>query len=60
MIYILEFFKGASWALVLFGAFFLFFHFTYFYLYLCTIGLLLSLVVSLLLRNYELHQKLLD
>ncbi|TKX31389.1 hypothetical protein [Campylobacter aviculae] len=60
MIYILEFFKGASLALMLFGAFLMFFRFNS-YLYLCLglmPGLLLALIFILLIENYELKAKM--
>ncbi|HHD0220333.1 TPA: hypothetical protein ACOS0B_000372 [Campylobacter jejuni] len=59
MIYILEFFKGASLALMLFCTFFLFFKFiSYFYLVLGFIfGLLLFLVFMLFIENYELKNQ---
>ncbi|RQD69319.1 hypothetical protein DZC71_00535 [Campylobacter hepaticus] len=54
MIYILEFFKGASLALMFFSAFFFQFNsFTYFCLGIIP-GLLLTLIFILLLKNYEL------
>ncbi|MBM0636673.1 hypothetical protein LNU06_03330 [Campylobacter sp. VicNov18] len=59
MIYLLEFFKGASLALMVFAAFFFFFKFNSF-LYLCLgliPGLLLTLVFILLLENYELKNQ---
>ncbi|TKX32117.1 hypothetical protein [Campylobacter estrildidarum] len=60
MIYILEFFKGASLALMVFGAFLMFFRFdSYFYLCLGLLpGLLLVLIFALLIENYELKMKL--
>ncbi|ECZ6120172.1 hypothetical protein ACH1X1_000046 [Campylobacter jejuni] len=59
MIYILEFFKGASLALMLLCAFFLFFKFiSYFYLVLGFIfSLLLFLVFMLFIENYELKNQ---
>ncbi|EAK3801965.1 TPA: hypothetical protein R4L32_000400 [Campylobacter jejuni] len=59
MIYILEFFKGASLALMLFGALFFFFKFiSYFYLVLGFIfSLLLFLVFMLFIENYELKNQ---
>ncbi|MFK0414608.1 hypothetical protein [Campylobacter coli] len=60
MIYILEFFKGASLALMLFCALFFFFKFhsfLYFFLGLLP-GLLLSLVFVCLIENYELKLKI--
>ncbi|KAA6228442.1 MULTISPECIES: hypothetical protein [unclassified Campylobacter] len=60
MIYLFEFFKGASLALMLFGALFLFFKFNSFF-YLCigvTPGLLLALIFTLILENHELKNKL--
>ncbi|MGI7823258.1 hypothetical protein ACNGJW_02015 [Campylobacter jejuni] len=59
MIYILEFFKGVSLALMLFGALFFFFKFiSYFYLVLGFIfSLLLFLVFMLFIENYELKNQ---
>ncbi|MBZ7950959.1 hypothetical protein ACD575_01535 [Campylobacter sp. LH-2024] len=60
MIYILEFFKGASLALMLFGALLMFFKFnSYIYLYLgLTPGFLLTLIFILLIENHQLKNKL--
>ncbi|ENS0160000.1 hypothetical protein ACMD1W_000203 [Campylobacter jejuni] len=53
MIYILEFFKGASLALMLFGALFFFFKYN-----LGIIpGLLLSLIFVLLIENHKLKNE---
>ncbi|ECP7274719.1 hypothetical protein OLO84_05055 [Campylobacter jejuni] len=59
MIYILEFFKGTSFALVFFGAFWCFVKFHSFFLFCLGLipGLLLSLVFILLIENYELKEK---
>ncbi|ECL9380786.1 hypothetical protein FT375_01660 [Campylobacter jejuni] len=63
MIYILEFFKGASLALMLFGALFFFFKYnSFFYLCLGIIlgiipGLLLSLIFVLLIENHKLKNE---
>ncbi|MBZ7945297.1 hypothetical protein H2259_04475 [Campylobacter sp. RM10532] len=60
MIYILEFFKGASLALMLFGALLMFFKFNS-YIYLClglTPGFLLTLIFILLIENHQLKNKL--
>ncbi|EOV1974484.1 hypothetical protein ACOEFG_000171 [Campylobacter jejuni] len=59
MIYILEFFKGASLALMLFGALFFFFKYnSFFYLCLGIIpGLLLSLMFVLLIENHKLKNE---
>ncbi|EAK6248416.1 hypothetical protein ACMF93_000021 [Campylobacter jejuni] len=59
MIYILEFFKGASLALMFLCTFFLFFKFiSYFYLVLGFIfSLLLFLVFMLFIENYELKNQ---
>ncbi|EIB38450.1 hypothetical protein [Campylobacter jejuni] len=59
MIYILEFFKGVSLALMLLCTFFLLFKFiSYFYLVLGFIfSLLLFLVFMLFIENYELKNQ---
>jgi len=59
LIYILEFFKGASLALVFFGIFLASLKFNSL-LYLCLAslpGLALSLIFILLIKNYELKNQ---
>ncbi|WP_038814419.1 hypothetical protein [Campylobacter jejuni] len=58
MIYVLEFFKGASVALMVFGALLFFIKFnSFFYFCLSIQGLLLSLIFALLIENYRLKSE---
>ncbi|MCX2682556.1 hypothetical protein OQH60_01520 [Campylobacter sp. MIT 21-1685] len=59
MIYILDFFKGASLALMFFGAFFFFLYFnSILYIFLGMLpGFALVLIFILLIQNYQLKQK---
>ncbi|EAI4845726.1 hypothetical protein CW576_07085 [Campylobacter jejuni] len=55
MIYILEFFKGASLAFMLFGALFFFFKYNPFF-YLC-LGIIPGLLFVLLIENHKLKNE---
>jgi len=58
LIYFYEFLRGASWAFLVFGAYFGFYYFDSFFYFLFAIfpGFSLILIANLSIQNYELKQ----